>query len=260
MGSLEGRVCIVTGSSSGIGQAIALKLGSEGADLVLADVQEYPIEGGTSTLALLTEAGIEAEFVATDMGVVESVDHLVDHVVTTKGSLDVAVNNAAISVWKPLLDTEPADWDRVFAVNVRGVYALSRRAVAQMRLQPEREGVRGRIVNISSVHGMVSAPEDCAYGTSKSAVVYLTRQVAADYAREGIICNAVAPGKIFTGKGGREEDERWLDYWEHRIPTPLQTRRGKPEDIANAVAFLASDSASYINGANLMVDGAWSAY
>lgn len=260
MGSLDGRVCVITGSSSGIGRAVAMKLGSEGASLVLADVQEKPIEGGRSTLDRLVDAGVRAEFVHTDMGSVESVNCMMDSVLSNHKVLDVVVNNAAISVWKPLLETEPEEWDKVFAVNVRGVYVLTRRAVEQMRQQSDRDGVRGRIVNISSVHGMVSAPEDCAYGTSKSAVVYLTRQVAADYARDGIVCNAVAPGKIFTGKGGRENDERWLDYWEHRIPTPVGTRPGRPEDIANAVCFLAGDSASYLNGVNLMVDGGWSAF
>ncbi len=117
-------------------------------------------------------------------------------------------------------------------------------------------GVRGRIVNISSQHGMIAAPKDIAYGTSKSAIVYMTRQIAADYASEGIICNAVAPGKIETGKGGREDEPSWTEYWRSRTPLP---RLGTPDDVARATLFLASDEATYITGANLMVDGGWSA-
>jgi len=134
---------------------------------------------------------------------------------------------------------------------------MTRAALRRMLAQPEREGVRGRIVNISSQHGMVAAPEDAAYGTSKAGVVYLTRQVAVDYAKQGIVCNAVAPGKILTGKTGRAVEPRWLDYSRQRTPMP---RLGRPEDVAAAALFLASDEASYLTGHNLMVDGGWMAY
>jgi NAD(P)-dependent dehydrogenase (short-subunit alcohol dehydrogenase family) len=119
-----------------------------------------------------------------------------------------------------------------------------------------RNGARGRIVNISSQHGMVGAPEDIAYGTSKSGVVYITRQIAADYAKHDVVCNAVAPGKILTGKSGRAAEERWLTYSRVRTPMP---RLGRPDDVANAALFLASDEATYITGENLMVDGGWMA-
>ena len=103
---------------------------------------------------------------------------------------------------------------------------------------------------------MIASPEDCSYGVSKSAVVYLTRQIAADYGKDNIICNAVAPGKILTGKGGRAVEPRWIDYSHRRTPLP---RLGRPEDVANAALFLASDEASFITGENLMVDGGWMA-
>ena len=114
--------------------------------------------------------------------------------------------------------------------------------------------VRGRIVNLSSQHGIIAAPEDLAYGVSKAGIAYLTRQVATDYAASGIVCNAVAPGKIQTGAGGRAVDPKVLDRANRRTPWP---RLGAPIDVANAILFLASDEATFITGAELMVDGGW---
>ena len=116
--------------------------------------------------------------------------------------------------------------------------------------------MRGRIVNISSQHGMIRAPNDFAYGVGKATVVYMTRQIAGDYAEHGIVCNAVAPGKILTGKTGQAIAPEMLKYSKSRTPWP---RLGRPADVANAVLFLASDEASYIIGENLMVDGGWMA-
>ena len=177
--------------------------------------------------------------------------------VRAHGRLDVLVNNAATYVSKPLLDTTLQEWERVFTVNVTAVFLLTRAAVAHMLArEPDEHGVRGRIVNVSSQHGFVGAPLDIAYGTSKSAVVYLSRQVATDYGPAGIVCNGVAPGKIMTGKGGREDDPAWVRRWQDRSPYP---RLGRPDDVAHAALFLASDEARYISGENLMVDGGWSA-
>ena len=255
-GRLAGRVAIVTGGSSGIGRAICRLFAAEGASVVIADVTENVVEGGESTRALIVAAGGTAAFVGTDMGVSAEIAALVDSVMHRHGRVDILVNNAATYVGKPLLETTEEEWNRVFAVNVTGVFLLTKAVVTQMLAQEIRAGVRGRIVNISSQHGMVAAPKDIAYGTSKSAIVYITRQVAADYAVEGIICNAVAPGKIETGKGGRENEQQWNDYWRSRTPLP---RLGTPEDVARAALFLASDEATFITGANLMVDGGWSA-
>jgi NAD(P)-dependent dehydrogenase (short-subunit alcohol dehydrogenase family) len=103
---------------------------------------------------------------------------------------------------------------------------------------------------------MIACPEDIAYGTSKSAVVYITRQIAVDYAKDLIICNAVAPGKIVTGKAGRAAEPRWMDYSRARTPMP---RLGTPDDVASAALFLASDEATFITGENILVDGGWMA-
>jgi NAD(P)-dependent dehydrogenase (short-subunit alcohol dehydrogenase family) len=180
----------------------------------------------------------------------------VGETVARYGRLDVMVNNAAIGVGKPLLDTSQEEWERVLAVNLTGVFFGCKRAVQQMLTQALRDETRGRIVNISSQHGMIAAPEDIAYGVSKSGVVYITRQIAADYAKAGIVCNAVAPGKILTGKTGRAVEPRWLEY--SRLRTPM-SRLGSPTDVAGAALFLASDEATYITGINLLVDGGWMA-
>jgi NAD(P)-dependent dehydrogenase (short-subunit alcohol dehydrogenase family) len=144
----------------------------------------------------------------------------------------------------------------VLAVNLTGAFGLCRSAVRHMLGQPPRGEVRGRIINITSQHGMVAAPEDVAYGVSKAALAQLTRQIAVEYAPHGIVCNAVAPGKIETGPTERAGDPRWRDYWTSRTPWP---RLGRPEDVAAAVQFLASDDASYLTGASLLVDGGWMA-
>ncbi len=257
---LADKVAIVTGAASGIGRAIARRFAEEGAKVMLADLRHDPREGGRPTRDLILEAGGEAAFVEADVSDWAAVDALVAATVERFGRLDVMVNNAAISTGQRLTETSEEDWDRVMAVNLKGVFFGCKRAVLQMLSQTPRsasgDGTRGRIVNISSQHGMISSPDDMAYGVSKAGVVYITRQIACDYAGEGIICNAVAPGKILTGKGGKAVDPRILDYAKRRTPMP---RLGRPEDVAGAAAYLASDDATYITGVNLMVDGGWMA-
>jgi NAD(P)-dependent dehydrogenase (short-subunit alcohol dehydrogenase family) len=257
MHRLVGRVCLVTGTASGIGRAIAVRFAREGATVVCADRRSTPAGGGVSTVDLVRREGGHAHEVLVDLADAEATARLVDGVVAEHGRLDVLVNNAAISVARPLLDTTVEQWEAVFAVNVTAVFLLTRAAVAHMLTrEPDEHGVRGRIVNVSSQHGMIGARGDAAYGTSKSAVVYLSRQVATDYGAAGIVCNGVAPGKILTGAGGREDDPAWRHHWQDRTPAP---RLGVPDDVAHAALFLASDEARYVNGTNLMVDGGWTA-
>lgn len=256
MTRLSGKVTIITGASSGIGRSIALRFASEGARLVLVDRTEEVREGGEPIETVLRREGHDIAFLKADVATEEDVERVVDEATRRFGRLDVLVNNAAIGVGKPLVETSLAEWNRVLAVNLTGPFLMARAAVRQMMTQEIRNEARGRIVNISSQHGMIAAPEDIAYGTSKSGVVYMTRQIAADYARHGIICNAVAPGKILTGKTGRAVEERWLEYSRNRTPWP---RFGRPDDVASAALFLASDEANFITGENLLVDGGWMA-
>ncbi|WGF88768.1 SDR family NAD(P)-dependent oxidoreductase [Marinivivus vitaminiproducens] len=256
MRRLEGKTAIVTGGSSGIGRAIARLFAAEGAVVVIADVTEEAIEGGPPVCEVIESEGGRAVFHRTDVSRADEVEHLVATTAARFGRIDVLVNNAVLRAGKALLETSEEDWDRVMAVSLKGAYLCARAAVRRMLVQPITGEARGRIVNIASQHGMVSAPEDFAYGVSKAGIVYMTRQIAADYAKEHIVCNAVAPGKILTGKAGRAVEPRWIEYSHQRTPMP---RLGRPDDVARAALFLASDEATFITGHNLMVDGGWMA-
>jgi NAD(P)-dependent dehydrogenase (short-subunit alcohol dehydrogenase family) len=253
---LAGKAALITGASSGIGRAIARRFAAEGARLVLADITDQVREGGLPTAEMLRADGHEVEFVRMDVASEDDAARAVEITVRRFGRLDVLVNDAAVGVGKKLTETSLEEWNRTLAVNLTGVFLMSRAAVTQMLRQDVRGETRGRIVNISSQHGMIACPEDVAYGTSKCGVVYITRQIAADYARDLIICNAVAPGKILTGKTGQAVEPRWMDYARARTPLP---RLGTPDDVANAALFLASDEATFITGENILVDGGWMA-
>ena len=254
------RSAVVTGSSSGIGRAIAERLARDGFHVLLADVRRESLTGGVATDELIERAGGECDFVQADVSRREDCDDLVARATGRTGRLDVLVNNAAVAGVhsKPLLDTDDADFDAILAVNLRGPFMLCRAAVRTMLTQPLRQAARGRIVNITSQHGMVGAPGHFAYAVSKGGLVQLTRQVAVEHGRDGIICNAVAPGKIVTGTpGDLSQDPVTAEY--ARARTPIG-RFGQPADVASAVSFLASDEAGFISGVNLMVDGGWMAY
>jgi NAD(P)-dependent dehydrogenase (short-subunit alcohol dehydrogenase family) len=253
---MAGKVCIVTGAASGIGRATARLLAAHGALVVAADVTSEVIEGGPPTVDLIAADGHSAVFHRTDVADTQQVETLMATAVERFGRLDVLVNNACIRHARPLLELEDADWQRVLDVNLGGVLRCCRAAVRHMLRQAPLDEVRGRIVNLSSQHGMIAAPQDLAYGTSKAAIAYLTRQVAVDYAAQQIVCNAVAPGKIQTGAAGRALDPAVLDRAVRRTPWP---RLGRPADVANAILFLASGEASFVTGAQLMVDGGWMA-
>jgi len=155
-----------------------------------------------------------------------------------------------------MLETTEEDWDAIMAVNLRGVFLCCKRAIGEMIGQEPIDEVRGRVINISSQHGMVGSPGHVAYSTSKGGVVNLTHQLAVDYGRQGILVNAVAPGKIMTGSP-EQANPKATEYSRSRTP---YSRLGRPDDVAGAAAFLASDDALYISGTNLLVDGGWMAY
>jgi glucose 1-dehydrogenase len=254
------RSAVVTGSSSGIGRAIATRLAADGFWVLLADVRRDPLTGGLPTDEVIAAAGGDAAYVRADVSSGEDCERLVARAAEHTGRLDVLVNNAALAGThsKPLTETGDEDFDAIMSVNLRGPFLLCRAAVRQMLTQPPRADVRGRIINITSQHGMVGAPGHFAYAVSKGGLVQMTRQIAVEYARDGIICNAVAPGKIVTGApGDLSRNEESLAYVRSRTPFG---RLGEPGDVAAAAGFLASDDATYISGVNLMVDGGWMAY
>ena len=252
------RSAIVTGAASGIGRAVAIRLAEDGFDVVLGDIRRDPITGGEPTEDVILAADRSAVHVRADVSSPEDCDLLVATAVDRCGTLDVVVNNAVLAGEhsKPLLDTEPEDWDAMMAVNLRGPYLLCRAAVRQMLEQPLDGDVRGRIVNITSQHGMVGCPGHFAYSVGKGGLVQMTRQIAVDYGPRGVLVNAVAPGKILTGSPEQQNPET-LAYSHARTPFH---RLGRPDDVAGAALFLASDDSGYVSGTNLLVDGGWMAY
>ena len=252
---LENRVVVVTGGSSGLGRAIALRFADEGAHVVVGDVTREPREGGETTETLLGDRGFHVD---ADVSRGEDVDELVGAAVHRHGRLDVMVCNAGIAgrYSKSLLETTDEDWDAIMAVNLRGVFLCCRRAIGQMVEQEPIGEARGRVIIISSQHGMIGPPGHLAYAVSKGGLVNMTHQLAVDYARRGVYVNAVAPGKILTGSPEQQNPET-LAYSHARTPFP---RLGRPEDVAGAALFLASDDSGYVSGVNLLVDGGWMAY
>jgi glucose 1-dehydrogenase len=251
---LAGKIAVVTGGSSGIGRAIAVSFAAEGAAVFIADIREDPLEGGEPTAELISRAGATASFMKTDVGRWDEVDALIAATVERHGRLDVMVNNAMTYSGTALLQTEPAQWEEVMRVNLTGMFYGCKRAVQQMITQEPRAEVRGRLINLGSQQGIVTSPGDLPYGVSKAGAIYITRQIAVDYARHFIVCNCISPGKIVTGAGGLAQDPARLEYQRRRTPWP---RFGRPQDVANAAVFLASDRASFITGSNLVIDGGW---
>ncbi len=251
---LAGKIAVVTGASSGIGRAIAISFAMEGANVVIADVTPQPIEGGETTLELISRSGGSACFETTDVARWEDVDSLIGNTVLRHGRLDIMVNNAAIYSGTALLETEAKQWEDVLRVNLTGMFNGCKRAVQQMIAQEPRQEVRGRLINLGSQQGIVTCPGDTPYGVSKAGAIYITRQIAVDYAKDLIVCNCISPGKILTGAPGLAVDPARLENARRRTPWP---RFGRPEDVANAAVFLASDRATFITGANLVVDGGW---
>jgi glucose 1-dehydrogenase len=256
---VKARSAIVTGGASGIGRAIAIRLAADGFDVVIGDVRRTPITGGEPTEDVIRATGGRAVHVDADVSRPSDCDGLVETAVSRTGSLGLLVNNAVLAGphSKPLLETEEEDWDAMMAVNLRGPFLLCRAAVRQMLTQNPVGEVRGRIVNITSQHGMVGAPGHFTYSVGKGGLAQMTRQIAVEHGRDGILCNAVAPGKIVTGTpGDLSAEEPGLAYVRSRTPF---ARLGRPDDVAAAVAFLAGE-ASYVSGINLLVDGGWMAY
>jgi glucose 1-dehydrogenase len=256
---LAGKTIVVTGGSSGLGRAMSLAFAREGADVVIGDIRRTPREGGTPTDGLIASGGGSVLYVEADVSRAEDIDRLISSAVERRGRLDVLVNNAIVAGRhsKGLLETDEADWDAIMAVGCRGVFLCCKRAVEQMLTQEPVSDVRGRIINMSSQHGMVGTPGHVAYCAAKGAVVNLTRQLAVDFARRGIMVNAIAPGKILTAPLDEPDTEEILEYSRSRTPFP---RLGEPADVAAAAVWMASDDCTFVSGTNLLVDGGWMAY
>ena len=235
MSGFEDKVAIVTGGASGIGEATAAKLLSEGANVLVADVNEPARTGET------------LRFFRTDLTDGSAIEAMVEATIAQWGQLDILVNNAGVGALGDSVMTGPDEWERVFAVNSTAVYRCCHAAIPHM----QKRG--GAIVNTASISGLGGDYAMAAYNASKGAVINYTRSLAVDCAQYGIRANAVCPGLIETPLiGVAIDDPVDRDHWFERIP---MGRAGQPEEIANVIAFLASDEASYVTGAILAADG-----
>ncbi len=251
--NLMDKVALVTGAASGVGRATALKFADLGAKVVVADVDEA---GGRETVSLFNECGAEAIFVYVNIADEASVQQLIEVIKTTYGHLDYAVNNAGVlSSFTLLHEKSVADFDRIISVNLRGTFLCMK---YEIELMIENGG--GAIVNTSSIAGLVAVAGITDYVASKHGVNGLTRTAAVEYASSGIRVNAINPGGIDTPMASHVEFAPGFAEVakEATVPVPMK-RIGTPQEMANTIVWLCSDEASYITGACLPVDGAYTA-
>jgi len=244
---LEGKTALVTGGGTGIGREICLLAAREGADVVIAyNSSEADAFAAEKEVRALGRRGFA---IKADIGVPKEARGLVAQALDAIGPLHILVNNAAVVRWASFLDYAESDWDQTLAINLRGPFLLAQEVARAM----VRLGIRGRIINISSVGGIVAHEDLCAYDASKAALDMLTRSAAVALGPRGITVNSVCPGAIKVERNRDEfagsETERW---WQKAIPLG---HAGLPQDIAHAVIFLASEEAQFVNGHVLVVDG-----
>jgi glucose 1-dehydrogenase len=254
MSRLAGRVALVTGASSGIGNAIATTFGREGASVVVADVRREPkLDTERSVFDALDEHGADYAFVETDVSDPAQVQDAVDVAVSEFGGLDILVNNAGIYYQYTIDETPLGEWDEIMDVNLRGLFLCCKLSLPHLQ-----KSDNGKVINLSSIYGLVGGENSGAYCASKGAVSNLTRQMALDYAAHEINVNALAPGIIETAQNAewRANDPELLADWQDATPWP---RFGQPEDVADAALFLASDESDFVTGHVLSVDGGWTA-
>lgn len=247
MNGLAGKTVLVTGASSGIGRAIAVRFATEGSDVAINYARD--VDGANGTAKGVADRGVRACIVKADVASDADVAVMFEHVIRELGGIDILVNNAGIQVQSPSHEMPMADFDRVIAVNLRGAFACARRAITHFI----ERGKPGCIVNVTSVHEEIPKPGYPAYVASKGGMRALTRTLALEYASKGIRVNNVAPGAIITRMNeGWALDEIKRKAFEQHVPLGYIA---EPEDVAPAVAFLASDEARYITGITLSVDG-----
>ncbi|MDN3687069.1 SDR family NAD(P)-dependent oxidoreductase [Cyclobacterium jeungdonense] len=245
---MKGKNILVTGGASGIGLAIVKKFAAAGGKVYILDFNE---ENGQKVTTGLKAEGLKVEFRKMDVAVRQEVQQVVDSI---DGNIDVLVNNAGVSHIGNLETTEEADLDRLYAVNIKGVFHCSKAVIGRMKSQGG-----GVIINMASVAATMGIPDRFAYSMTKGAVLNMTLTIARDYVKDNIRCNAISPARIHTPfvddylaktYPGKEEE-----VFEQLAATQPVGRMGSPEEVANMAFFLASDEAAFLTGADYLVDG-----
>lgn len=254
MARLENKVAIITGGSTGIGEATCHRFVEEGAKVAIFDVG---VENGERVASALKAKGAQAEFHRVDVSDESTVAKAVEGVVQRWGKLDILVNNAAITgVNKLAHEVSVEEWDKIFAVNVRGVFLCTKHSV-----KPMMASKAGSIVNFSSIYGLIGNDDLPPYHATKGAVLAMTKTDAICYAPHGIRVNAVHPGSTKTPlfmKAG-ETYPGGLDHYLEMMKSKHPLTLGEPVDVANCVLFLSSDEARFVTGASLVCDGGYTA-
>ena len=247
-GMFEGKVAIVTGASSGIGQASAKAFAREEAKVVVSDIN---VAGGDETVEMIKKAGGEAIFIKCDVGNIVEVEALIQKTVKTYGRLDFAHNNAGTSGMASTVNSTKENWDRIININLNGVWHCMKFEIPEML-----KSGKGVIVNTSSLAGLHGVRNLSAYSASKHGVIGLTKSAALEYAKTGIRINALCPGwtttQLTKTENSAKGDPAFLSQY-------FVGRSGKPEEQAGAVIWLCSDAASFVNGITMAVDGGRSA-
>jgi NAD(P)-dependent dehydrogenase (short-subunit alcohol dehydrogenase family) len=246
---LNDQAAIVTGAGSGIGAATAMRFSEEGAKVVVVDIDGA---AGEKTISLIKKNGGEGVAVNADVSKEKDAKQIADTAISAFGKIDILVNNAAIFIFKGL-DATVDEWQRSISVNIIGTALCSKYVVESMK----KHG-KGAIVNLGSISAVTAQPEYTAYSATKAAVVQMTRNMALDFAPFNIRVNCVCPGAILTPTLERYAEQKGMTMPEVLAawaPAHLLNRLGEPREIANAILFLASEEASFITGATLMVDG-----
>ncbi|PSQ26549.1 short-chain dehydrogenase [Halobacteriales archaeon QS_8_65_32] len=254
--TFDGETVIVTGSASGIGRAVARRFGDAGASVLVADIDEEPKDGDVPTAETIRDDGGTAEFVRTDVTDRSALTDLLE-AAREYGGVDVMVNNAGLFVGGSVLDLTPEEFERIHAVNAKGIY-FGVQAAANDMLDRDDPGV---IVNTASISSNLAQFDQVQYDSTKGAVRMITRGSALELAEHGIRVNAVAPGQIATEfiEGWTEEATEKAASDDLVKPVPLG-RAGTPQDVASAYLYLASENADYVTGELLHVDGGWQAF